>query len=49
MAAGVLAHALARPRAEIEAALAAVGVAAAARPAEIPFEAWAALAKLPRP
>ena len=45
MAAGVLALALARPRAEVEAAFAAAGIAAAARPEEIPFEAWAALAK----
>ncbi|MFI5360541.1 MAG: 16S rRNA (adenine(1518)-N(6)/adenine(1519)-N(6))-dimethyltransferase RsmA [Elusimicrobiota bacterium] len=44
MAAGVLAHALARPRTEIETAFAAVGVAASARPEEISFEAWAALA-----
>jgi 16S rRNA (adenine1518-N6/adenine1519-N6)-dimethyltransferase len=44
MAAGVIAQDLQRPRAEIEAAFAAVGVAASARPEEIPFEAWAALA-----
>jgi len=44
MAAGVLAHALSRPRAEVEAAFAAAGVPADARPEQIPFEAWAALA-----
>lgn len=44
MAAGVLAHALSRPRAEVEDALAAAGVPADARPEQIPFEAWAALA-----
>ena len=45
MAAGVLAHALNRPRPEVEAAFAAAGVAAAARPEEIPFDAWAALVR----
>jgi 16S rRNA (adenine1518-N6/adenine1519-N6)-dimethyltransferase len=45
MAAGVLAGALARPRKDIEEAFAAVGVAPSARPEEIPFEAWAALAE----
>jgi 16S rRNA (adenine1518-N6/adenine1519-N6)-dimethyltransferase len=45
MAAGVLSKALGRSRADVEAAFAAAGVAAAARPEEIPFEAWAALAK----
>jgi 16S rRNA (adenine1518-N6/adenine1519-N6)-dimethyltransferase len=45
MAASVLAKALARPRAEVEAAFSALGVAASARPEEIPFESWAALAK----
>lgn len=45
MAAGVIAHAISRPRAEVEAALAAAGVGASARPEEIPFEAWATLAK----
>jgi 16S rRNA (adenine1518-N6/adenine1519-N6)-dimethyltransferase len=49
MAAGVLAKALARPRADVEAALAAAGVPAAARPEEIPFEAWAELARSLRP
>lgn len=44
MAAGVLAKALQVPRPDIEAAFAAAGVAAEARPEEIPFEAWAALA-----
>jgi 16S rRNA (adenine1518-N6/adenine1519-N6)-dimethyltransferase len=45
MAAGVLAKALDRPRADVEAAFAAAGVIASARPEEIPFEAWAALAR----
>ena len=45
MAAGVIAHAISKPRSEVESALAAAGVPAAARPEEIPFEAWAALAK----
>jgi 16S rRNA (adenine1518-N6/adenine1519-N6)-dimethyltransferase len=45
MAASVLAKALGRPRAEVEAAFAAAGIASSARPEEIPFEAWAALAK----
>ncbi|MBI4370808.1 MAG: ribosomal RNA small subunit methyltransferase A [Elusimicrobia bacterium] len=45
MAAGVLAKALRRPKAEIEAALAAAGADPAARPEDIPFECWAALAK----
>jgi 16S rRNA (adenine1518-N6/adenine1519-N6)-dimethyltransferase len=45
MAAGVLSGALGRPRAEVEAAFAAAGIAAAARPEEIPFEAWAELAR----
>jgi len=45
MAAGVLADALARPRGEVEAALAAAGVARDARPERVPFEAWAALAR----
>ena len=50
MAASVLGKALGRPRPEVEAAFAAVGVAPAARPEEIPFEAWAALARsLTRP
>ena len=44
MAASVLSKALGRPRAEVEAAFAAAGVAADARPEHIPFEAWAALA-----
>ncbi|MFI5346015.1 MAG: 16S rRNA (adenine(1518)-N(6)/adenine(1519)-N(6))-dimethyltransferase RsmA [Elusimicrobiota bacterium] len=44
MAASVLSKALGRPRAEVEAAFAAVGVAADARPEHVPFEAWAALA-----
>jgi 16S rRNA (adenine1518-N6/adenine1519-N6)-dimethyltransferase len=45
MAASVLGKALVRPRAEIEAAFAAAGVAPSARPEEIPFAAWAALAR----
>jgi 16S rRNA (adenine1518-N6/adenine1519-N6)-dimethyltransferase len=45
MASGVLAKALDRPRPDVEAAFAAAGVAASARPEEIPFEAWAALAR----
>jgi len=45
MAAGVLSKALSLPRADVEAAFAAAGVAAGARPEEIPFEVWAALAK----
>ncbi len=45
MAAGVLSKFLAIPRAEVEASFNSVGVAAEARPEEIPFEAWAALAK----
>jgi 16S rRNA (adenine1518-N6/adenine1519-N6)-dimethyltransferase len=44
MAAGVLAHALNRPRAEVEAAFAAAGISPEARPETIPFEAWAVLA-----
>jgi 16S rRNA (adenine1518-N6/adenine1519-N6)-dimethyltransferase len=45
MAASVLAKAFALPRAEVEAAFAAVGVAPSARPEEISFEAWAELAR----
>lgn len=44
MAASVLAKAFGVPRAEMERAFAAVGVAASARPEEIAFEAWAELA-----
>lgn len=44
MAAGVLAKALNKPRADVESAFAAAGVPADARPENIPFEAWAALA-----
>lgn len=44
MAASVLSKALQVPRPEMEAAFAAAGVDAAARPEDIPFEAWAALA-----
>ena len=45
MAAGTLARALSRPRAEAEAALAAAGAAKTARPEELSFESWAALAR----
>jgi 16S rRNA (adenine1518-N6/adenine1519-N6)-dimethyltransferase len=45
MAASVLSKALQIPRPDVEAAFAAAGVAASARPEEIPFEAWAALAR----
>lgn len=45
MAAGVLAKALGRPRAAVEAAFRSAGVAAAARPEDIPFQAWADLAR----
>lgn len=45
MAAGVLSKALQKPREEVEAAFAAAGVAPETRPEDIPFEAWAALAK----
>ncbi len=48
MAASVLAKALGRPRAEVEAAFASAGIGFTARPEEIPFEAWAALAQLLR-
>lgn len=45
MAAGVIARALGRPRTEVEAAFAAAGVPADARPEKIGLPAWAALAK----
>jgi 16S rRNA (adenine1518-N6/adenine1519-N6)-dimethyltransferase len=45
MAAGTLAKALGRPRAELDAALEAAGVQATARPEEIPFDAWVELAR----
>ena len=45
MATGTLAAVLGRPRAEVEAAAASVGIPTRARPEEIPFEAWAALAR----
>jgi 16S rRNA (adenine1518-N6/adenine1519-N6)-dimethyltransferase len=45
MAASVLAKGLQLPRADVEAAFAAVGVGASARPEEISFDAWAALAR----
>jgi 16S rRNA (adenine1518-N6/adenine1519-N6)-dimethyltransferase len=45
MAASVLSKAFHRPRAEVEAAFAAAGVAADSRPENIPFEAWAVLAR----
>lgn len=44
MAASVLSKALGRSRAEVEAAFAAAGVDAQARPENIPFEAWIKLA-----
>jgi 16S rRNA (adenine1518-N6/adenine1519-N6)-dimethyltransferase len=44
MAASVLSKGLQIPRSDVEAAFAALGVEAKARPEEIPFEAWAALA-----
>ena len=45
MAAGVLSKALGRPRAEVDAAFAAAGLDVSARPEEIPFAAWRALAR----
>lgn len=45
MAASVLSKGLQIPRPDVEAAFAAAGVGASARPEEIPFDAWAALAK----
>ncbi len=45
MAAGVLAKALGRPRAEVDAAFSAAGLEVSARPEEIPFDAWRALAR----
>jgi 16S rRNA (adenine1518-N6/adenine1519-N6)-dimethyltransferase len=45
MAAGVLSKALGRSREDVEAAFIAAGVGVYARPEEIPFEAWAALAR----
>lgn len=45
MAASVLSKALGRPRSDVEAAFAAAGVAADARPENIPFEAWVSLAR----
>jgi 16S rRNA (adenine1518-N6/adenine1519-N6)-dimethyltransferase len=44
MAAGVLASAFQKPRAEVEALLAGLGVPASARPENIPLEAWISLA-----
>ena len=44
MAASVLSKALGKSRADVEGAFASVGVAPDARPEQIPFEAWAALA-----
>lgn len=45
MAAGVLAKALGKPKADVDAAFAAAGLAADVRPERIPFEAWRALAR----
>lgn len=45
MAAGVLASALGRPRAEVNAALAAAGLETTVRPEQIPFDGWRALAR----
>lgn len=45
MAASVIAKGLQIPRPDVEAAFAALGVEAKARPEEIPFSAWAALAR----
>ncbi len=45
MAAGVLSKALGRPRAEVDAAFAAAGLDVSARPEEIAFDAWLALAR----
>ena len=45
MASGVLAKALGKPRAEVDAAFAAAGVGVSARAEEIPFDAWRALAR----
>lgn len=45
MAAGVLSKATGKPRAEVDAAFAAAGLGVSARPEEIPFDAWRALAR----
>jgi 16S rRNA (adenine1518-N6/adenine1519-N6)-dimethyltransferase len=45
MAAGVLSKAIGRTRPEVDAAFRAAGLAVAARPEEIPFDAWRALAR----
>lgn len=45
MASGVLAKALGKPRAEVDAAFEAAGLGLGARPEEIPFDAWRALAR----
>jgi 16S rRNA (adenine1518-N6/adenine1519-N6)-dimethyltransferase len=45
MAAGVLCKALGLPRAEVDAAFASVGLDVSARPEQIPFDAWRALAR----
>ncbi|MBI5246048.1 MAG: ribosomal RNA small subunit methyltransferase A [Elusimicrobia bacterium] len=45
MAAGVLAKALGRPRAEVDAAFTAAGIGVSARAEEIPFDAWRSLAR----
>ena len=44
MAAGVLSKALGLPRADVDAAFAAAGLDVSARPEQIPFDAWRALA-----
>lgn len=45
MAAGVLSKAIGKPRKDVDAAFAAAGLDIAARPEEIPFDAWRALAR----
>ena len=45
MAAGVLAKALGKPRAEVDAAFTAAGIGVTARAEEIPFDAWRALSR----
>ncbi len=45
MAAGVLSKALGLPRADVDAAFAAAGLEISARPEQIPFDAWRALAR----
>lgn len=45
MASGVLAKAMNKPRAEVDAAFKAAGLGVSARPEEIPFDAWRSLAR----